>query len=180
MERKLYRDETRKVIGGVCAGLADYLNVDVTIVRLIFVAALILHGTGLGIYIILWIVLPRKITVFNEPFVDYTVPPMGTPPPVADPFIQVPPPMPPTRQRSNGALIGGLILITLGVIFLLDQFNIFPAWNFENLWPVILVVVGLGIMISGDKKDQWKKFNDGNWTKTGENSSTGNSSTEQL
>ncbi|MEO6849224.1 MAG: PspC domain-containing protein, partial [Mucilaginibacter sp.] len=70
MEKKLYRDDQRKSIGGVCAGLADYFNVDVAVVRLIFVLMLILHGSGLLAYIVLWIVLPRKTFTFSNPSVD--------------------------------------------------------------------------------------------------------------
>ena len=60
MEKRLYRDEHRKKIAGVCAGLADYFNMDVSIVRALFLLALILKGGGVVIYIVLWIVLPVK------------------------------------------------------------------------------------------------------------------------
>ena len=60
MDKKLYRDEYRKKIAGVCAGLADYFNIDVAIVRVVFLLALIFHGGGGLIYIIFWIVLPKK------------------------------------------------------------------------------------------------------------------------
>ncbi len=55
---KLYRNTNNQMIAGVCSGLADYLNLDVTIVRLIFVALFFLGGHGLLIYIILWIITP--------------------------------------------------------------------------------------------------------------------------
>ncbi|MES2006244.1 MAG: PspC domain-containing protein [Bacteroidota bacterium] len=57
---RLYRDENDKILGGVCGGLASYLRVDPTIVRLVF--ALITFGGGAGIllYILLWIILPSK------------------------------------------------------------------------------------------------------------------------
>jgi phage shock protein PspC (stress-responsive transcriptional regulator) len=58
---RLYRDSSDKMIGGVCAGLANYLNIDPAIVRILF-AIITFGGFGLGIlaYIILWIVLPTK------------------------------------------------------------------------------------------------------------------------
>jgi phage shock protein PspC (stress-responsive transcriptional regulator) len=56
--RKLMRSSTYKKLGGVCAGLADYFDLDVTIVRLIWLLAVLFAGTGILIYIILWIVLP--------------------------------------------------------------------------------------------------------------------------
>jgi phage shock protein PspC (stress-responsive transcriptional regulator) len=57
---RLYRDTNDKFIGGVCSGIASYLNVDPAVVRLLF--AIIGFGTGIGFlaYIILWIVLPPK------------------------------------------------------------------------------------------------------------------------
>jgi phage shock protein PspC (stress-responsive transcriptional regulator) len=52
------RSSTDKKIGGVCAGLADYFDMDPTILRVIWLLLVICGGTGLLAYIILWIVLP--------------------------------------------------------------------------------------------------------------------------
>lgn len=52
------RSSTDKKIGGVCAGLADYFELDPTIVRLLWFLAVFCAGTGFLVYIILWIVLP--------------------------------------------------------------------------------------------------------------------------
>jgi phage shock protein C len=60
MSKKLYRKDKEKMIGGVCAGIADYLNIDPVIIRIIFIIALLTEGFGLIIYIILWIILPSK------------------------------------------------------------------------------------------------------------------------
>lgn len=59
---RLFRDIDRKSIGGVCAGLAALLDIDITIVRVLFVLALVLGGCGLIIYIVLWIVIPAAET----------------------------------------------------------------------------------------------------------------------
>ena len=56
--RKFYRDEDDKKIGGVCSGLAHYLNIDVVILRVIFLVALFCGTAGFWIYIILCIVAP--------------------------------------------------------------------------------------------------------------------------
>ncbi|HEY4061804.1 MAG TPA: PspC domain-containing protein [Puia sp.] len=63
--RRLYRSENDKILGGVCAGLANYLRLDPALLRIIFV--LISFGGGLGIllYIVLWIVLPYKSLPVN-------------------------------------------------------------------------------------------------------------------
>lgn len=64
MEKRLFRNEHDKVIAGVSSGVAEYMEVDVTIIRLLFVLSTIfLVGTGILVYIIMWIVVP----VNNDP-----------------------------------------------------------------------------------------------------------------
>jgi phage shock protein C len=59
--RKLYRSRTQRMLGGVCGGLAEYFNIDVTLVRVLFVAfAVLTGGIGALIYLVLWIVLPES------------------------------------------------------------------------------------------------------------------------
>lgn len=56
--RRLYRDETQKIIGGVCAGLAKYFHVDVVVIRVI--AAILFFSFGVGVipYLVLWAAIP--------------------------------------------------------------------------------------------------------------------------
>lgn len=56
--KRLMRSSRDKKIGGVCAGLADYFDIDPTIVRVVWLLAILFGGTGLLAYVILWIVLP--------------------------------------------------------------------------------------------------------------------------
>ncbi len=56
--KRLMRSSRDKKIGGVCAGLADYFDLDPTIVRVVWSLALLCAGTGFLVYVILWIVLP--------------------------------------------------------------------------------------------------------------------------
>ncbi|MDO5784552.1 MAG: PspC domain-containing protein [Eubacteriales bacterium] len=58
--RKLYRLEEGKMICGVCAGIADYLNIDVTVIRLITAALVLGCGSGLIFYILAAIVMPVR------------------------------------------------------------------------------------------------------------------------
>ena len=58
--KKLERSRTDRKIGGVCGGLGDYLDVDSTIVRLIWGVTVFFGGTGLLAYIIAWIVIPEE------------------------------------------------------------------------------------------------------------------------
>jgi len=60
MEKKLYRSNTDKKIAGVCGGIAEYLNIDSTIVRLLLVLAVLFAGVGVLAYIIAAIVMPNN------------------------------------------------------------------------------------------------------------------------
>ena len=59
-EKRLYRQPKDKMIGGVCGGLAEYFEVDPVIIRVLFVAALFLGTMGFWMYILLWIIIPKK------------------------------------------------------------------------------------------------------------------------
>ncbi|MGN1214882.1 MAG: PspC domain-containing protein [Candidatus Cryptobacteroides sp.] len=60
--RHLFRDPDNKAIGGVAAGLAALLNLDISIVRVVLLLAVLLWGSGLLVYIVLWIVVPLAKT----------------------------------------------------------------------------------------------------------------------
>ena len=61
--KKLYRDPDEKVIAGVSSGLSHYLDVDTTLIRILFLVALIVGFTaGFWIYVILWIAVPKADT----------------------------------------------------------------------------------------------------------------------
>ena len=60
MEKKLYRSRTDKKLSGVCGGLAEYLNVDPTIIRLIWVLVTLCAGAGLVAYIACALIMPEK------------------------------------------------------------------------------------------------------------------------
>ena len=59
-DKKLSRS-SNKMIGGVCAGIADYLGLDPTIVRIVWVLMLFFAGFGILLYLILWIIMPKAI-----------------------------------------------------------------------------------------------------------------------
>ena len=60
MEKKLYRSNSSKLVAGVCGGIGEYLNVDPTLVRLIWVLFCCLGGSGFLAYIIAAIIIPAK------------------------------------------------------------------------------------------------------------------------
>lgn len=160
MEKKLYRDEYRKKIGGVCAGLAEYFDMDVAIIRALFLLTFIFMGTGLAAYVVLWIVIPKRGVNFYNPNVDYRVPPeqpyspfdSSGPVTPGAPFGAIPP----KKSSSTAGVIIGCVLIFFGASFLLHELHVFYFWHMAKLWPVILIVVGLAVIVSGQKKEPWE------------------------
>lgn len=59
MQKKLYRNTQNKMIAGVCSGLADYINIDPTVVRVIW-ALIALGGAGIIAYLIAALIIPEK------------------------------------------------------------------------------------------------------------------------
>ncbi|MCP4726551.1 MAG: PspC domain-containing protein, partial [bacterium] len=57
--KQVYRSRTNRMIAGVCSGIADYFNIDPTIVRILFAASFFVGGVGLIGYIVCWIVIPE-------------------------------------------------------------------------------------------------------------------------
>jgi len=64
MERKLYRSRNDSRIAGVCGGLGEYLDIDPTLVRLVFVLLALTGGHGVLLYIILWLIVPYPAPTF--------------------------------------------------------------------------------------------------------------------
>jgi phage shock protein C len=59
-QSRLYRSQQDNVIAGVCGGLGNYLNTDPLVFRILFVVAFLVGGSGLLVYIILWIAIPEE------------------------------------------------------------------------------------------------------------------------
>ena len=58
--KRLTRPKNNKVIAGVCAGIANYFNIDPVLVRIIWLVLLLFFGIGLFAYLLLWVVMPVK------------------------------------------------------------------------------------------------------------------------
>ena len=178
MEKKLQRNERDKMIAGVCAGLADYFDIDVTWIRIAFVVAVLAGFSGLLIYIILWIALPSGPynPKFNPYDTDYKVYEDKTSTMSTDPNQPVNPVLPPSKPRNNnGRVIVGLLLIAFGGFFLLEEFNILPYWfNLSKLWPLVFIIPGILMIAKAGKKEPWKeKWQDKqNWDNSSEEKKT--------
>ena len=58
--KKLFRSNNNKMIAGVCAGLAEYFNIDASIARVLFVFITFFFGASILLYLISWIIIPLK------------------------------------------------------------------------------------------------------------------------
>lgn len=143
---KLYRSNTEKIIGGVSGGLADYLNIDVVIIRIIFVLLALFGGGGVLIYVILWIAIPARSIYSNtvKQMTDSETVPDEKASQVKDP-----------NKQSNTALGAGIVLIIIGLLFLADR--LMPFYNLIDFWPVILIAAGV-IIIKPDLFKSSKKL----------------------
>ncbi len=66
MAKRLYKIEYGRKIFGVCGGVAEYLNVDVVVVRILWGVLGLLYGTGILLYLVCAFVLPNKSEVIND------------------------------------------------------------------------------------------------------------------
>ena len=132
--RKLERNPMNKVLGGVCSGLADYFNLDVALVRLLFVIALLFASFGFWLYILLWIFIPERKTNFD--------------------FVQQPADDGQQSSDENNkrltSMVSGAIVILIGLIFLINNF-VPIAWVWK-LWPLILVIIGAVMIYKSSAK----------------------------
>lgn len=58
--KRLYRSRTNRTVAGVCGGLAEYFNIDVTFVRLLFIVLALFGGSGLVLYGLMWLFVPEE------------------------------------------------------------------------------------------------------------------------
>lgn len=156
MDRRLYRSETDRVIWGVCGGMAKYFDIDPTIIRIIAVLSILFDGAGIIAYIILAIVIPSEKSRAAEPkdAVKENIEELKT---SADNFgkevretfsASSPQSRPELRNRRVWL---GIILIAIGVVIVLTNFNIFWWFQWKYLWPVMLIIIG-ALVIFGTRK----------------------------
>ncbi len=122
-QRRLYRNQTNKVIAGVCGGLGEYLNIDVTVVRLVWILLTLFGGTGVIAYILAYLIIPAKPNEFNE----------AAPSQVHD---------------FTAVRIFGILFVGAGVVVLLDNLEIlsFHRWwniSWEFVFPGLLILAGI-------------------------------------
>ena len=147
--KRLYRSRKHKSLAGVCGGLGEYFNMDPVIWRVIFVVLALAGASGVLIYIILWIALPEDQAGFQQfkqadPDGKFSQSNTNNPFTSDSEF--------PNALADNGPLWGGIILILLGSLFLIDKF--IPSIHFGDLWPILLIAVGFILLYNAYKANQ--------------------------
>ena len=119
VKKRLYQSKDDIMIAGVCAGIAEYLDVDPTIIRLLWVLLTIGgFGAGILIYIAMAIIVPED--------------------PDGKKQIKKPPS---PKQKHDCARFFGLLLVAAGIYLLLVELGMFVV-DFSKLLPVILILLG--------------------------------------
>lgn len=142
MTKKLYRSGKDKILGGVAAGLADYFDVDVILVRLVWLITLA-GGFGFLAYLIAWVIiplnpehLPRGSYDLMHDKPEYTFSETDT-----EEYSQ---------RKEKRRQIAGIGMIVIGAVFLLNRLFFWINWS--RLWPLVLVVVGVFILLRGEHR----------------------------
>lgn len=148
MTERLYRSGIDKKLGGVCGGLAEYFDIDATLIRLLALVSFFLGGIGLPVYIIAWVIIPMNPAYHSGG-------PYRSSSHVGDEMKESVHDIRNSAQSFAQDLKGvnpehrkryvGIGLIVFGLLFLMGQwFPYFFDWG--KMWPVILILVGVGII----------------------------------
>lgn len=156
MTDRLYRSGHNKMLGGVCGGLADYFNIDPTLIRLIALVSMFAGGVGFLAYLAGWIIIPI------DPAYRAVYP--GQKPPEGHFSEEIRANVDDIRtdiqdaarnfrkevHHGNGARLAGIVLIGLGIMFFLDRW--FPLWfSMDRMWPLILIAIGIAIILRRER-----------------------------
>ncbi len=144
MTKKLYRSRTDSMIAGVCGGLAEYFDIDASLVRVGAVLLTLAWGSGILAYVILWLIVTQKS--LESSVMESEGEPKAT--------VEVT--EPDKSERDKGVLFVGIILTVLGALLLMNNYLSFAWLSFRRLWPLLIIFVGLMIIMkgSGSKGDE--------------------------
>jgi phage shock protein C len=123
-ERRLYRSSKERVVAGISGGLGEYFALDPVWFRIGFVVLALGGGSGILIYLLMWLVIP--------PAPDgYVAPDTG-------------------RGTVNGAAVVGVVFMIVGTIALV---NTISPWMGQYVWPIVFVLGGLALLLGGLNRD---------------------------
>ena len=156
MKSRLERSTTNRVIGGVCGGIAEYLAVDATLVRVAFVfTGFITAGLFVLAYIVLLVLMPQPGQ--PAPFTSTPPPaaadtgstaPMEADATAAPPAIAAPvDPAVHAAEADRRRMAFGYVLIAVGLAFLLSNAGVFRFVQWQFLWPLVLIGIGVLFLV---------------------------------
>jgi phage shock protein PspC (stress-responsive transcriptional regulator) len=157
--KRLFRSRKDALIAGVCGGLAEYFDVDPSLVRLVFILAVFLGGAGLVVYIVAWFIVPENPEqsptasfVKNQQMKEEVVGELkrlGSS--LAEKFEATVEDGEERPERRSTVFVG-LALIVIGAAFFLKNF--IPWLALESLWPVLLIGVGVLLLIGAARREK--------------------------
>jgi phage shock protein PspC (stress-responsive transcriptional regulator) len=150
---RLERSTTNRVIGGVCGGIAEYLAVDATLVRVTFVfTAFITAGLFVLAYIVLLVLMPQPGQpapfTSSPPRAATDTAPMDSGQSPTTPAIVAPvDPAVHAAEAERRRMAFGYVLIAIGVAFLLSNAGVFRFVQWQFLWPLVLIGIGVLFLV---------------------------------
>lgn len=152
MNRRLYRSRTDTILGGVAAGLANYLNTDPALVRIAWAILVPLTGgAALIAYIVGWVVVPEEPRGAAMPSATASGEPVDPDAPVtAVDAGSGWTAQEPIRSDGRAGVVVGIGLVLVGLWFLVREY--LPEFNWNLVWPVVIVVIGLLLLFNATRK----------------------------
>jgi phage shock protein C len=144
MPDRLERSTTNRQWSGVCGGIAEYFQVDPTLVRAFFVIATIFSG---GLFVLVYVALIVLMPVRGQSTAGTSITPTSSGDPAAPPaqsFAPTPDDPAPAARRREAA---GWLLVALGIVFLLANVGAFRLVQWNYIWPVALIAIGVYIVL---------------------------------
>jgi phage shock protein C len=157
VDERLYRSRDDRMIAGVAGGVAEHLDADPSIIRIVWAILIFLTGgLALLVYVVMAIVVPERPVGMPAPTPSATTGPASEPVAaggwIAPDGTTVPQATATGRRarrhrdpadRARAGLVGGIVLIGLGALFLVREY--IPTFEFDLWWPTLLI--GLGVLL---------------------------------
>jgi phage shock protein C len=170
-DRRLYRCTHDRKIAGVAAGMAEYLDIDPTVMRVAWVLATLIGGFTIPLYVILWFVMPNEPALAPSPTsvdapADAAAVPDAGDPAAATPGVATPASPAPAfaaapaghehRHRVTGGdrhpgMFFGILLVVFGGLALVGP--AFPGWvSAIHLGPAFILALGIALVVSAARR----------------------------
>ncbi len=126
--RRLYKSRTNRMIDGVCGGVAEFFNIDPTLVRIAWVILTFLDGSGILLYIVGMIIMP------------------------VNPTFSVPTGHTAGVSSSSNHRFWGILLVVIGGLWLMSNLGVWHQWwgfSWDVLLPTVLILAGVAFLFGG-------------------------------